>query len=219
MTLKSMFVLILPAIPFLSWQVQAQSSSQGAFFTGEYPNVLGEWGLSDDEIQARIDETWNQLFYGDDETERVYYPVGDDMAYILDVNNNDVRSEGMSYGMMVAVQLDKQEEFDRLWKWAKSHMQQSNGYFAWHATTSGQLLSMGIAPDVMPHIFDLFTQADFAQRAQSGLGIGLAVVKETVELHGGTVQAISDGAGKGSEFAVRLPLRESNQSRPQVEEA
>jgi two-component system CheB/CheR fusion protein len=65
---------------------------------------------------------------------------------------------------------------------------------------------VGITPDVMPHIFDLFTQAEFASRSRGGLGIGLSVVKDYVALHGGTVQAASDGLGKGSEFTVRLPL-------------
>jgi signal transduction histidine kinase len=65
---------------------------------------------------------------------------------------------------------------------------------------------IGIPPEVMPHIFDLFTQAGFANQSQGGLGIGLAVVKDTVALHGGSVQAASDGLGKGSEFTVRLPL-------------
>ena len=77
--------------------------------------------------RARIDAAWDQLFYGDDDSERVYYPVGEDMAYIMDIGNGDVRTEGMSYGMMIAVQLDKKEEFDRLWKWAKTYMYQSDG--------------------------------------------------------------------------------------------
>ncbi|MBZ0307988.1 MAG: glycoside hydrolase, partial [Anaerolineae bacterium] len=76
----------------------AAAQDSGAFFTGSYRNVLAEWGLGEDEIKARLDETWQQLFYGDDNTERVYYPVGEDMAYVLDVANKDVRSEGMSYG-------------------------------------------------------------------------------------------------------------------------
>jgi PAS domain S-box-containing protein len=66
---------------------------------------------------------------------------------------------------------------------------------------------VGIEPDVMPRIFDLFTQVDFAGRPHQGLGIGLWVVKENVALHGGTVQATSDGIGRGSEFIVRLPLK------------
>jgi two-component system CheB/CheR fusion protein len=67
---------------------------------------------------------------------------------------------------------------------------------------------IGISPELLPRIFDLFTQADGARSmAQEGLGIGLAVVKELVTLHEGTVQVRSNGPGKGSEFAVRLPLK------------
>ncbi len=66
---------------------------------------------------------------------------------------------------------------------------------------------IGMAPDVRPHVFDLFTQADKSlDRAEGGLGIGLALVKNLVELHRGTVEAHSEGIGRGSEFVVRLPL-------------
>jgi PAS domain S-box-containing protein len=74
---------------------------------------------------------------------------------------------------------------------------------------------IGIAPEVMPHIFDLFTQADFPGRTQGGLGIGLSLVRDIVAQHGGSVQANSDGLGKGSEFTVRLPLPENRLNRPQ----
>jgi signal transduction histidine kinase len=60
---------------------------------------------------------------------------------------------------------------------------------------------------MLSRIFDLFTQVQAASTpAQSGLGIGLALVKDLVELHGGSVQARSDGPGEGSVFTVRLPL-------------
>jgi signal transduction histidine kinase len=62
----------------------------------------------------------------------------------------------------------------------------------------------GIAPGVLPHIFDLFTQEETAH--SGGLGIGLAVVRELVELHGGSVAARSEGIGRGSEFIVTLPV-------------
>jgi len=66
---------------------------------------------------------------------------------------------------------------------------------------------IGIAPEVLPHVFELFWQAKEAQqRAPGGLGIGLSLVKGLVELHGGTIEARSDGPGKGSEFIVRLPV-------------
>ncbi|HET6568656.1 MAG TPA: PAS domain S-box protein [Rhodothermales bacterium] len=65
---------------------------------------------------------------------------------------------------------------------------------------------IGMAPDVLPRVFDLFTQADKSlDRAEGGLGIGLALVKNLVEMHRGTVEAHSDGLGGGSEFVVRLP--------------
>ena len=65
---------------------------------------------------------------------------------------------------------------------------------------------VGIPVDALPRIFDMFTQADRPlERALGGLGIGLSLVKGLVELHGGSVTARSDGAGKGSEFSVRLP--------------
>jgi PAS domain S-box-containing protein len=65
---------------------------------------------------------------------------------------------------------------------------------------------IGIAPDMLPKIFELFTRATAAvDLVPGGLGVGLAMVKDIVELHGGTVQARSAGPGKGSEFTVRIP--------------
>jgi len=67
---------------------------------------------------------------------------------------------------------------------------------------------IGIAPDLLPKVFDLFTQGDRSpERSQSGLGIGLALVRQLTELHGGSVQAYSAGIDRGSEFTVRLPCR------------
>jgi signal transduction histidine kinase len=65
---------------------------------------------------------------------------------------------------------------------------------------------MGIAPELLPRVFDLFTQADRAlDRAQGGLGIGLTLVRSLVEMHDGQVVAHSDGPGEGSEFVITLP--------------
>ena len=66
---------------------------------------------------------------------------------------------------------------------------------------------VGIAPDRIGTIFELFAQAENAiGRAQGGMGIGLALVRNLLQLHGGTITAKSDGVGKGSEFAVRFPI-------------
>ena len=117
-------------------------ASMGAVSTGNYRNLFKELGYSDAEIDKKVESAWQKLFYGTDE-ERIYYPVGDDMAYIYTADTDDVRSEGMSYGMMICVQMDKQEEFDRLWKWAKTHMQHKSGefkgYFAWQMNTNGTI--------------------------------------------------------------------------------
>lgn len=69
---------------------------------------------------------------------------------------------------------------------------------------------IGIPPELLPHIFDLFTQADRSlDRSQGGLGIGLTLVRKLVEMHGGSIEAVSGGAGQGSEFLVRLPRADS----------
>ena len=117
-------------------------ASVGAVSTGKYRNLFKELGYSDAEIDKKVESAWQKFFYGTDE-ERIYYPVGEDMAYIYTADTDDVRSEGMSYGMMICVQMDKQEEFDRLWKWAKTHMQHKSGefkgYFAWLMNTNGTI--------------------------------------------------------------------------------
>jgi CheY-like chemotaxis protein len=66
---------------------------------------------------------------------------------------------------------------------------------------------VGIPAEMLPHVFDLFTQVDGSTgRSQGGLGIGLALVKRLVEMHGGSIDARSEGVGRGSEFVARLPV-------------
>ena len=66
---------------------------------------------------------------------------------------------------------------------------------------------IGIAADMLPRLFEMFSQVDRSlERSQGGLGIGLTLVKRLVEMHGGSVEARSEGLGKGSEFVVRLPV-------------
>jgi PAS domain S-box-containing protein len=73
---------------------------------------------------------------------------------------------------------------------------------------------IGIAPELLPHIFERFRQADSSStRAHMGLGLGLAIVRHLVELHGGTVRADSAGRGKGARFTVRLPHHHIHERR------
>lgn len=76
-----------------------------------------------------------------------------------------------------------------------------------HAVLRVRDSGIGIDAEMLPHLFDLFAQADRSlHRSQGGLGIGLSIVQRLVEMHGGTVEAHSDGVGKGSEFVMRLPV-------------
>jgi signal transduction histidine kinase len=76
---------------------------------------------------------------------------------------------------------------------------------------------IGISQEMLPRVFEMFVQTDREHKqARGGLGIGLALAKNLVEMHGGKIEARSDGLGKGSEFLVRLPLGEAAQlTRPQ----
>jgi PAS domain S-box-containing protein len=78
---------------------------------------------------------------------------------------------------------------------------------------------VGIAPDMLPRIFDLFVQAERRlDRSQGGLGIGLTLVRRLVEMHGGSVTAHSEGPGRGSEFVLRLPALTGEQKRELLRE-
>ncbi|MCM1491341.1 MAG: glycosyl hydrolase family 8 [Muribaculum sp.] len=122
--------------------------TEGAFKTGKYRNLFAEVGYSQKDVDARLDTIFQSLFYGKD---RVYFEVGDSMGYVSDLKNHDVRTEGMSYGMMAAVQLDKKDIFDRIWRWARKYMQHADGdykgYFAWSCKTDGTPNSYGAASD------------------------------------------------------------------------
>lgn len=120
----------------------------GAFETGKYRNLLAELGYSEADIDAKLKEVFDALFYGPD---KVYFEVGDSMAYISDVKNHDVRTEGMSYGLMIAVQWNRKDIFDRLWRWGKKYMQHHDcplkGYFSWSCRTDGTRNAQGAASD------------------------------------------------------------------------
>lgn len=144
----------------------------GAVLTGKYRNVFKECGYSEDEITKRVEQTFETIFYGKEE-ERFYHEVGDDMAYMEDTGNHDVRTEGMSYGMMVCVQMNKKEEFDRLWKWVRTYMYIENGpnknYFVWSCGLDGSKNADGPAPDGEEY----FAMALFFASARWGAGEGI----------------------------------------------
>ncbi len=130
----------------------------GASRTGVYPDLFVAAGYQQKDVNARVQAAWQQLFHGAPGTEptradgqSVYYQLTPDMAYVEDIGNQDVRSEGMGYAMMIALQLGHKKEFNDLWNFAKTKMQIASGpqqyNFAWHTDTTGKILSTGDAPD------------------------------------------------------------------------
>src|SRR5436305_1399615 len=97
-----------------------------------YRNLFREAGYKQADIDAKLAKAYHDVFEGPN---KVYFEVGDTMAYVSDVKNHDARTEGLSYGMMIAVQLNKKDVFDRIWRWSKKYLQHqdgpSKGYFAW----------------------------------------------------------------------------------------
>ncbi len=144
----------------------------GAAYNNSYRNLFMELGHTEEEIDSKVEEAWQKFFYGTEE-ERIYYPVEPDMAYIYTADTNDVRSEGMSYGMMICVQMDKQEEFNRLWKWAVTYMRHKDGerkgYFAWQCGTDGSKKDNNPASDGEEY----FATALFFASARWGDGEGI----------------------------------------------
>lgn len=123
-----------------------QQAPAGAAHTGVYRNLLRELrpDVTEAAIDAKLAGYWRSLFEGSADR-RVVYPAAPTTngpaAYVLDVGNADVRSEGMSYGMMIAVQMGRQAEFNALWNWAATHMRYASGpregYFRWQCKPTG----------------------------------------------------------------------------------
>ena len=155
-----LLMLVLAGAGYLLRAEQRPSQTQngsGAFSTGRYRNLFAELGHSQTAAQAKVDEAYRQLFHGDPQTQAVFFSAGRNadgpLAYITDWANHDVRTEGMSYGMMIAVQMNKKAEFDALWNWAKTYMYAGNpqhpsyGYFYWSCKTNGKPNEETPAPD------------------------------------------------------------------------
>lgn len=125
-------------------------SMKGAFYTKKYRNVFAECGHSQEEIDQKIKDAFQTVFYK--EGERFYFEAPGDMGYFEDTGNFDARTEGMSYAMMMCVQMNMKKEFDRVWKWVKTYMYMdesyyNHGYFAWSCSTDGTKNAEGPAPD------------------------------------------------------------------------
>lgn len=159
----------------------------------KYRNVFLEAGYEEKEIQLRVEDTFWQIFYGPD---KFYYENEDGTGYVMDTGNYDVRTEGMSYAMMMCVQLGKKKEFDALWKWARTYMYMeegaNKGYFAWSVHPDGRKNSYGPAPDGE----EFFAMALFFASHRFGDGEGiLNYSEEARDLLSTCVHKGEDGIG------------------------
>ena len=174
-------LILLGCLPIvvLGQQPQIGGPVSGAVSTGRYRNLFIEAGISGKDVKQKVDAAFQQLFHGNPDTEAIYYESGKNangkLAYVTDIAHHDVRSEGMSYGMMIAVQMDKKEEFDAIWNWSKTYMYRdepghpARGYFSWSMKTDGTVNDETPAPDGEEY----YTMALYFAANRWGNGAGL----------------------------------------------
>ena len=144
-----LIILSLQVMAAGQWPMRSQGPwEKGAFETRQYRNLFVETGYRPDAVEKKLKEVFDDVFHGPN---KVYFEVGDSLGYISDIKNHDVRTEGMSYGLMIAVQMGEKDIFDRIWRWSKKYMQHQEGsrkgYFAWSCKTDGTRNAQGAASD------------------------------------------------------------------------
>jgi oligosaccharide reducing-end xylanase len=190
-SLAKVFVFILATTVFTlchsAEQQRGSADGSGAYATGHYRNLFAETGHSQKEIRKKVDDAFQQLFHGNLTNETIYYDAGSNsngpLAFITDIKHRDVRTEGISYGMIIAVELNKKNEFDALWNWAMTYLYNSDtnhpsfGFFAWQARTNGVRMSQFVAPDGEEY----YTMALYFAANRWGSGKGIFNYKEQAD--------------------------------------
>ncbi len=142
----------------------------GAFVTGIYPNYLAEAGISDREAAEKVSRAFETIFFEPEES--FCHHTDEDAWCMVDTGNIDARTEGMSYGMMMCVQMDRKDIFDKLWTFSERYMLLKDGpnagYFRWSVHIDGSPNSDGPAPDGEEY----FAMALFMAAARWGDGEG-----------------------------------------------
>ncbi len=138
-----------------------------------YPNYFARIGVSDEQARQRVQEAFDTIFFHPEE--KFFHEVDPNFACMEDTGNHDARTEGMSYGMMMAVQMNRQDIFDRLWMFSYRYMlikpgeSRHEGYFAWSVQLDGRHNAEGPAPDGEEY----FAMALFMASARWGNGEGI----------------------------------------------
>lgn len=136
-----------------------------------FPNQFERIGVSAKEARRRVEACFNTIFF--DPEEKFYHDVDPDSGCMEDTGNHDARTEGMSYGMMMCVQMDRKDLFDKLWCFSRRYMYLTEGvhagYFAWSVQLNGVHNAEGPAPDGEEY----FAMALFMASARWGDGEGI----------------------------------------------
>ncbi len=190
---------------------------------GGLSNVLEErQALPISAVNAKLNAAFLQLFFGDPRTEAVFFDQGDGTGYIQDINNRDVRTDSMGYGMLVTVSLDQRAIFDQLWAWTKTHMMfpdgPSKGLLRWRCDTDGAVCEDSAATDSSSVIVtSLFIasrrwptpgQHDYASDA-----LGVLAAMTGVEQH---ASAAAEGVVNCFDVVAALPRADSRSPEEQV---
>ena len=119
-----------------------------------YPtrDLFVEAGYGPNFADQLIQNAYSKLFEGDPIDERIFFEASDDMAYIIDIGHDEIRSEGMGYGMFIAALTDHEDTFDKLWNFSKRFVRNNDGphkgYFSWQInTTDFSMMDPGASPD------------------------------------------------------------------------
>ena len=147
----------------------------GAIQSGVYPNTLAEIGIGEEEARKRVEQAFETIFF--DPEENFCHHTEEDAWCMVDTGNIDARTEGMSYGMMMCVQMDRKDIFDRLWTFTDRYMRlregPNAGYFAWSVQLDGKHNAEGPAPDGEEY----FAMALFMASGRWGDGEGILTIR------------------------------------------
>jgi oligosaccharide reducing-end xylanase len=127
-TLLALVAACSPTVDSLGYDGDTGPPLRPLVGPSRYPNAFRDMlGKTDAEISAKLAAVFAQLFHGDPQTQAIYVPVGTDRGYIQDVLHADVRTEGIGYGMLIALELNQRDELDRLWTYAKTTLRVADG--------------------------------------------------------------------------------------------
>jgi len=202
-------------------------SGPSAGYPSPFRDLLGK---SDAEINAKIAATFAQLFHGDPGNQAIYVPIGADQAKIQDYFHGDVRTEGIGYGMLIAVELDKRDELDRLWTYARTTLQVTTGpgagYFSsfcdFDTVIQPCLDPFGLQQMLMALIFahDRYTRAGAAATLdyEGDAKQLLTVMRHKQDENGGIVNNVTDTFDADTQLAFDVPDHSAaGVGRPSIE--